>query len=320
MKRILTLLFVVSAFFTIQAQSNVKLIVEKATKAPSVDGIIDGDDPWGNTWVAVGVEKPSSTTHAMSAQFQILWNVINGDSAIYIAVKVHDATPHNEDNIALVHEKDCVELMFSMGDTTTRGVPDYQIHNGDGQIRCQRANLDNDFLTGTNEGTPFDSMFTSKRFEYASISNATDYTQEFILPLNILRGSGKFDGSNFRMEIAVADNTDGKDGTGATGRTQQMFWNKGTDTQWNNTNDMGVVHLHVQSDAVLTASKTTASAFVKNDVLQVNNVDGLVCIYNVSGIRVRQQVIRNSGTINIAELTSGVYIVKSKELSLKIVK
>ncbi len=195
--------------------------------APIIDGIIDANDPWGDTWISIDQTKPGNTTSAMSSKFQIAHNANN----IYLVVITNDATPHNEDTtMTNSYERDCSEVFFSMHTPSGNAPESYLPDNGDWQIRFQRASETNEYIDGSQN---VDSV--SSQFGYAVKDIGTTYIQEMSFPISVLKESGNFNGSNFRFDIQIADNTTGEVG----GRTQQQFWNSNTDNQWNDVSVFG---------------------------------------------------------------------------------
>lgn len=311
-RKIFTLLLFVAAFVSTQAQ--VKMTLAKASKAPVVDGYLDDtDDPWA-ALTPMAVRNPAGTTTAMTASF----NLLASDEAFYLAVKVEDATP-NDDATAIpnTYERDCTETFFSM-DTVTAAAGAYI--TGCWQIRTLReGDALNDGNSGANTWT-IATLLADPMFACASASSATEYIQELVLPKGVLSDGmdPAWDGKFVRFDVAAADNTTGVAG----GRTEQRYWfghdGLGDDGGWNNTRAMGIVALPTGAVSSLNAVK--ASAFVKNNILNVKNVNGVVNVYNVKGALVRKSVINGNGTIEVADLASGLYIVKSNGLSVKFVK
>ncbi len=180
--------------------------------APVLDGIVDGNDPWGSNWISLEAYGLNSTTSALTSKFQIAHDANN----IYLVVVTDDATPHSEASIANSYERDCSEIYFSMH-TPSGDVPEpYLTDNGDWQIRFQRADENGNYIDGSSNVAA-----VYNQFGYAVKDIGTTYVQEMSFPISVLKESGDFDGKNFRFDIQAADNTTGA----AAGRTQQQFWN-----------------------------------------------------------------------------------------------
>jgi hypothetical protein len=311
-RKIFTLLLFVAAFVSTQAQ--VQMQIKHAAKAPVVDGYIDDvDDPWG-AFIPMAVRNPGGTTSAMTAKF----NLLAGADAFYVAVVVEDATPNNDATVITAsYNRDCSEIFFNM-DTVTGDAGAYV--TGSWQLRIQR---EGDPLIDGNSGAntwTVATMTGDPNFQAFSSSSATEWVGELILPFSVLDAGmdPAWAQEFFRFDIAAADNSTG----GATDRTEQLYWfghgGLGDDAGWDNTRAMGIVKM--PGGAVSTINAVKASAFVSNNVLNVKNVNGVVNIYNIKGSLVRNAVINGNGSIAIADLQSGMYIVKSNELTMKFVK
>jgi hypothetical protein len=312
-RKIFTLLLFVAAFVMTQAQ--VKMEIPKATKAPVVDGYLDDvDDPWG-TLVDMTVRNPGGTTTGMTSKFKLL----AGADAFYVAVVVEDATPSNDATaIPNSYERDCSEIFFSI-DTVSMPVGAYK--TGCWQVRIQR---EGETLIDGNSGANTWAVTTltgDPNFKYAAETSATEWIAELIFPYATLAAGldPAWDYGFTRFDIATADNTTGAAG----GRTEQRYWyghnGLGDDHGWDNTQAMAICKMP-KLDAVTTLNNVKASAFVSNNVLNVKNVNGVVGIYNIKGSLVRTATVNGNGSIAIADLQSGMYIVKSNELSMKFVK
>jgi hypothetical protein len=311
-RKFFTLLLFVAAFVMTQAQ--VKLDIPKASKVPVIDGYLDDvDDPWG-TLIDMTVRNPGSTTTGMTSKFKLLADADN----FYVALVVEDATPSNDATaITNSYERDCSEILFSL-DTVTLPAGAYK--TGSWQVRIQR---EGETLIDGNSGANTWSVATltaDPNFKYAAETSATEWIAELIFPFATLSAGmdPAWDAKYTRFDIATADNTTGAAG----GRTEQRYWyghnGLGDDHGWDNTAAMAICKL--PTVGVTTLNNVKAAAFVSNNVLNVKNVNGVVSIYNIKGSLVRSSVINGNGSIAIADLQSGMYIVKSNELSMKFVK
>jgi hypothetical protein len=290
------------------------MTLKMAAKAPVVDGYLDdAEDPWA-ALTPMAVRNPGGTTTGMTGSF----NLLDSKDAFYLAVKIEDATPNNDATaIPNTYERDCTETLFSM-DTVTAAAGAYI--TGCWQIRTQR---EGDALNDGNSGAntwAITALLADPMFAVASASSATEYIQEIVLPKGVLSDAmdPAWDKAFVRFDVGAADNTTGVAG----GRTEQRYWyghdGLGDDGGWNNTKAMGIVKL--AGTSVSSLKTVQGSAFVKNNILNVKNVNGVVNIYNVKGTLVRKSVINGNGTIEVADLASGLYIVKSNGLSVKFVK
>jgi hypothetical protein len=312
-RKIFTLLLFVAAFVMTQAQ--VKMEIAKASKVPVVDGYLDdADDPWG-TLVDMSIRNPGGTTTGMTAKFKLL----AGADAFYVAIVVEDATPSNDVTaIPNSYERDCSEQFFTLDTATgTTGA----MRTGCWQVRVQR---EGETLIDGNSGANtwgVTGLTGDPNFKYAVETSATEWIAELIYPYADLAAGmdPAWDYGYIRFDIAAGDNTTGV----AAGRTEQRYWyganGVADDHGWDNIRELAICKMPI-INAVTTLNNVKASAFVSNNVLNVKNVNGVVSIYNVKGSLVRSSVIKGNGSIAIADLQSGMYIVKSNELSMKFVK
>jgi len=293
-----------SSYFSTNKVLNVYKVTK--SKAPKIDGSFSD---WGSTWTDVTQIKAGNTTTACHAKFQTRYT----NDSLYVIVNVVDPTPHNEDAISNVYEKDCVELFVSMDTVTVTGL------GGDFQYRLQRDNSQLD------EGT------VSANAKSYPVGGTAGYLQEWALswddictrrsvPTDIpLDGAG---GRGYiKFDIHVSDNT-----TGAAGTTEQLFWNKATDTQYSSTKDYGYLKLMGLdlTDSYPTISHNlNASIYynANNDALTVSGYTGEVNIYNVLGkLVLKTRVNSNNEIINLNAINRGVYIVSGLNFSSKFIK
>ena len=311
MKKIFTLILFVAAF-GILSNAQEKATIPFAAKAPVADGYMDDvDDPWGGEWIELTLTNAGSTTTAMSAQFQLMHDTDN----LYLAVKVQDDTPNN-DPVAFTdsYTRDCFEAFFAM-DTTSTATGAYAA--GCWQLRTQREAAEGSYIDGNRGANTWDiaPMTGGEGFEFGVENGASEWSAEMVYPKAILTDGAAFDGEWIKFELAVADNT-------GTGRTQQQYWNNNSDQQWQNTFTFAYVKLAPAGGGVgvKDMAAVTGSAFVQNNVLKVRNVNGVVNVYDLRGAVVRSAVVNGTGSIDISDMKSGMYVVKGNNLSAKIVK
>jgi hypothetical protein len=313
-RKIFTLLLIVAGFMSANAQSN---ICQKATTVPVIDGYIDTEaDGWGN-FTDLAVRNPAGTTTAASAKFSLMKDANN----FYVAIVVQDATPYNDATaIPNSYERDNTEIFFAM-DTVTE--PSAAFKTGCWQVRCQREGetLIDGGAGGTSNVTT--GLLADPNFLYASETASSEYVQEFQFPIaTLIAGMDPaWDGQFFKFDIASADNSTGL--TGSAGRTEQHYWygtnGLGDDSGWHNTLALAICKVPGEV-GVKSIKAGQASAFVSNNVLTVKNAKGIVSIYDIKGSIVRKSVINGNGTISVADLKSGVYVVKGTNLAEKFVK
>ncbi len=274
--------------------------------AVTVDGVIDGADPWQEDgWVDQATYKAGSTEDHTS-KFQLL----HDDNIIYVGVQITDATPYNIN--ATTYQNDCVELFFHLAGSSVEGT-NVAYGASTSQTRFQR-----DETTITNDGGLWAALTADADFAYSAVTDADGWILEVAFPIAILDGGTLFDGENFMFEIQTADGNE----TSA-GRTGQAFWLNASDDQWRYVETFAAAHLsatEVVIGAVQSVKQDNASVYVINDMLNFKNVEGMVNIYNISGALVKKAVVDRNGSLNISELKSGIYVVKSDNLTSKIIK
>lgn len=273
---------------------------------PTIDGIIDGSDPWQEDgWVDQAALKDGSTTDA-SSKFQLLWD----DDNLYLGVQIVDATP-NWDH-ATDYQNDCVEGFIHMSGASVEGT-EVAYDASTCQLRWPRGETTFS-MTGT--GSFVTALQADAGYEYAVVTDADGWVLEVTLPIAILDAGGLFDGENAMFEIQTADNT-------GDGRTGQMFWQNASDDQWRYVETFSAIHLSntpVVIGAVESVNNATASAWVANDMLNFKNVEGQINIFSISGALVKTEVIERNGSIDIAGMKAGLYIVAADNFTAKIVK
>jgi hypothetical protein len=306
MKRMIFTLMATAALFSFaKAADEVKMTIAKAAAAPVIDGVADESDPWGSTWVDLGLANANNTTTGMTGKFQVLADQKN----IYLVGQFVDATPNNDaDAIGNSYERDCQEIFFSMDTVTGDGA--YKA--GSWQLRIQREAADDASYIDGNSGAntwSVDRMETSANFKWAVSSDASGWSYEMQLPIDTLAAGSAFDGEYLRFELAAADNTTGA----ASGRSQQIYYNNNTDNQWKDTRTMALVKLAEKIVSGVNTVKTNASyKFDGTTFTAAGNFN----VYDVTG----KLVLKASNSANLSALKTGVYVVKGNNLSTKIVK
>jgi len=280
------------------------------SQPPIIDGFIDDVvDPW-RQFVDLSVRNPNSTTSGMTGKF----NILVGSDSFYLALIIQDATA-NSDTTAIPNSfgRDCTEIYFAM-DTVTEKNGAYKA--GCWQIRTQREGV---FLNDGNSGANTWSIATltnSSGFKVASVTSATEYIQEFVLPLSVLtEGMGKgWDKKFFRFDMAVADNTTGAPG----GRTEQRFWcgnnGLGDDQGWNNTKSFGIVSLPVVCNSKLSKERANLRIF-PNPVMDIFHIDKLkdiatICLTDLNGKVLLTKQVSGNEPIPVGSLSPGLYFIK----------
>lgn len=313
MKKFFTLIaFVGVCAFCANAQKTEVTTIKKATKAIKFDGFIDADEAWGSTWM--NIDLTQATPQPSDAQYTSKFQMMYTDDAIVFAVVVGDNTPDNK--AEATYQKDNVEFFFNMDPTYKEKV--YQ--PGVWQFRAQR--IEDEAINGGKGLGYFDGMnsvegglialINDAKFKYGTENSGTEYVWELSFPIAALKQTGKFDGQTFNFDIAVANAVNGA-------RTGQHYWGNNSDLQWNDATLFSPVKFETKVSAKeMSAAK--GSVFVKNNVLNVKNVNGLVSIFSVNGSLVSKAIVNGNGSIDIADLKSGIYFIKGKNISEKFVK
>jgi len=309
MKKIFTLIAFVGVFgFCANAQKTEVTKIQTTSKAVTYDGLIDAEEPWGETWMDIALVKEPA--QANDADYTSKFQMFNTETSIIIAVVVTDDTPDN--SAANSYERDNIEIFFNMDPTYT----DKAYQAGIWQFRAQR--IEDEALNSGNGLGYFDGssnvasdLVPSADFKYGTDDTGSQYTWEFAFPKAVLQQTGNFDGKKFNFDIAVANGVDGK-------RTGQHFWGSNSDSQWNDATKFSPIE--IEGAGVKEMAAVKGSAFVRNNVLNVNNVNGLVSIFSVNGSLVRKAIVNGNTTIDIADLKSGVYFIKEIGISEKFVK
>jgi hypothetical protein len=280
MKKTITfLLGIFACGFLAQAQ----LQLEAASQPAVVDGIVDADDPWGETWIDLALPKG---TEEHTAKFQIM----NDADNLYLVVSVTDATVDNSSETE--YQRDNVEFFTS-----------FRIPTGDNP-EPKVADQDFQFRTGRDGRVTGDLSAEDATDAYETVVMTDDagYIIEYSFPLETLINTTDFDGVNFRFDIQVADAKDGA-------RTGQLFWAGDSDLQWSEVQAYGAAKLAEVSAIKHNVAKTNIllTTVVKNGTIKFNSgVDvKILSVHNSIG-----QVVANS--TNVANLPKGVYIVKAK--------
>jgi hypothetical protein len=332
MKKILLLLAGVSLIGIVYAQG--PITIKKASKAAKIDGIADSNDPWntgGITWINMTQNKPSTTTSDITAKFQLTFD----NSYLYLLCKVMgDKTLDTASSeIPNSYENDCIEVFLKMD--TSSGESGAYIP-GDFQFRMRRASI---FPDRFDAGQLIAGWADNGNFKIAQVESDGSYTQEWQMPWALLADSScmdpVWDMKQFKFDIQVADNTTGA----ANGRTQQLFWNSGSDEQWHNTTYLGLVTMEVPCkkkssecglDYVISRKKSSScSNKVKKTIiseielfpnpasssLTVNiperMLNSKLNILNLEGQIVYTDILKStSNTISLNPLKQGIYFVK----------
>jgi len=313
MKKLFLLLAGVAVVGFIFAQG--PITIKKATKAAKIDGIADSNDPWnagGLAWINMTQNKGANTTTDITCKFQLTYD----DNNLYLIAqssgdKVMDTSAAGIPNS---YERDCFEV-FVKCDTTSGETGTYI--PGDFQFRQSRASI---FPDRFDAGQLISSWKDNGNFKIVQTEGSGNYTQEWQMPWALLADSSgmdpEWDSKQIKFDIQNADNTT----AAGNGRTQQLFWNSGSDEQWHNTTYFGLVTLETTVPPRIGGSVHKIQATSRNlnydgTNLKLTKVGDLV-IYNVAGVKVAS--LKNVSIYNTKSLTSGVYIAQSGRNVLQI--
>ena len=307
MKKIFTLFAFLGVFaFCANAQKTETQNVETTTGKINCDGFIDPDEPWGDTWLDIDLTKDPAL--ANDADYTSKFQVLNTADAIVFAFVVTDDTPDNTGSGD--HEKDCIELFFNMDPTYKEKAK----IAGCWQIRFHRIPEDKYVHEGYFDGFAAGSAIDlSPDFQFGIEDTDDEYTVEIAFPKVALDSAVNFNGVDFNLELQVANCVDGA-------RTGQHFWGNNSDNQWQDYTLLSPFKIVGGEVSAKEMSAAKGSAFVKNNVLNVKNVNGLVSIFSVNGSLVSKAIVNGNGSIDIADLKSGIYFIKGNNISEKFVK
>lgn len=294
MRKLITLLMISACLFATAA--NKTLNIYKLANRPVVDG---NTSDWGTDWIDIAQIKPGNVTSDCTAKFQIGYT----NDSLYVVLQINDATPNNSTTISGTYRRDCAEIFVKM-DTTTKSIT-----AGSTQYRLQRDN----------------SVLERNQVLVNAVSKdlGTTYIQEWALPWVDLAAKEAFPldmtSLNYvRFEIQVADNT-----TGTNTRTEQLFWNAGTDTQFSSMSDLGFLKLMGAKTANKEVLDTKSKVIYNStkDAIFVSDYTGEISIFDTNGKKILNTRINNSTEgIRLSTLNKGVYLVKGTGFSSKFAK
>jgi hypothetical protein len=305
MKKLFLLLAGVAVVWT-YVDAKGPLTLTKLAKSPKIDGVADANDPWTTTWINIDVVKDGNAnlTSDITSKFQLGYD----DKGLYVIVNEKGNKTMDTAN-ATTHTNDCVEVFVKM-DTTSGETGAYI--PGDFQLRMRRAAI---FPDRFDKGNLI-SSFVEAGVDVKQVEGSGEFTQEWKLPWGVLADSSgmdpEWDKKQIKFDIQTADAT--SDGN----RTQQMFWNSGSDYQWNNTTWFGLVTFKtpVVYVGVPTVKNTKNITFYNNEIRLAKA--GNVTITNITGQEVAS--VKNVLKVNVGYLKTGVYIAKSGSSVLKFIK
>src|SRR5574344_815179 len=92
MKKIFTLIAFVGVFgFCANAQKTEVTKVQTTDKAVAFDGVIDTDEPWGETWLDIALTKTDGS-NPNDGDYTSKFQIFNTEKSLILAVVVEHAT------------------------------------------------------------------------------------------------------------------------------------------------------------------------------------------------------------------------------------
>lgn len=313
-KAIFTLLALAIVASSAFAGYGTPITIKRAAKPAKIDGASTADDPWTSTWVKMTTAKSGNTTTTMSAQFQLAYDDVN---LYLICQQAGNLTVDTAASaIGNSYERDCFEVFIKL-DTASENADFSYEADGTYQVRMQRASVFPDRFDFAGKWKEY----VGHGLEIKQVDGATGFTQEWQMPWCMLDDSAKvdkWDHKQMKFEIQAADNTTGAAG----GRTQQMFWQDGSDNQWHNTSTFSLVKfadkVSVKPISINNTNSVSMNTIVA-DVLTLSTTVKSLSIYNVTG-QVVVDNLKNVSSVNLSRLSSGIYFVRANNVTTKIIK
>jgi len=282
-----------------------------AGKTVVVDGVVDSKDAWATTWVTMTGNKSANTTSAITAKFQLtysqkyLWLVAECDGDA--TVDTSTATTPN------TWENDCFEVFVKV-DTNSNWANKGKYMSGDYQFRDRRGTIWPD-----RADAPANFMKAASGFKVGQVDAGSTFVQEWQMPWDSLKkpiktDTAKFLGNYIKFTVQAADNTTGK----ASGRTQQLFWQDNSDNQWDDSRTFSLVYMKTKvgvKAAPSVENVSLVSNVVSKQLRLTKAASGVVV--NISGQQVA--TLRNANTLDVSNLSSGVYFLKTNNASMKFI-
>jgi len=288
--------------------------VSKTDNPPTMDGFIDEQNESWSEWHDVdGINVDAKAYFA--GQFSILYD----DNYIYLAGKIEDNTtsaPADAD-----HLYDHTEIHFHMSQTEAANGA---YKEGTWQLRGQRTedtesgfNLVDGRWGGNNIEVPWriNNLAEYTGFEYGFAENVSDWVFEVQIPIErLVLGVDDWDGENFRFDIFYVDNPGDANDMG------YIKWNTVDGPKHTDMRSFGHAVLIQESTGINDAKLEIGSAYIYNDILTINNVEGEVRIYDITGKVVHTEIVHHNASMDVSNLASGIYIVKGSDLTVKVLK
>jgi hypothetical protein len=232
------------------------LIIKKAARPPIINGQVDSEDrwAWSSGWINMTKNKITNTTSAITGKFQLSYD---DDNLYLIAVCTGDENSDTS-SVTILNswERDCLEVNVKL-DTASGETGAYV--KGDYWFIMRRGA----FFPDCFDAGQMTCDWRHSNFIIGQTEGSTKYIQEWQMPWAVLVDSaGKipgWDGKYMKFELMFADNTTGA----ASGRTQQLFWNSGSNLKSYDSRYFGMVKFITPFD--LTPKDTRLSQTISFD-------------------------------------------------------
>jgi len=296
-----------------------------ANVAITIDGVdddavwqaVDAVDYLGYTPPAEGATDPSADD--ISFSFKGAWD----ETGIYLLVDVKDDALvrhlQEEEQSADRWMTDCVEYFFNPGgkrDTAAAGTnyakaTQCRINVGDEE-------LDTAFIGGRFIGSWSDIQDpTGETFQWMVDYPSGGYMVEFWLSWDAILPEDMTLPARWGFTINVGDSDDAE-----VERENIALWAGAgkSDGQWNDVNYFGVLHLSDEVAVGIDQAEVSSFNVYPNPATDVLRIDGAteVSIFNITGQLVKTANVLN-GAVDVADLASGVYVVKSGAYATQVV-
>lgn len=313
MKKLFLLFCAVAISTTFFAQPQRTSTFKKAIGAPTIDGV---NSEWAN-FPENPIDHPFNGEsdgfygpEDLEAYFKAAWC----DSGFFVLIQVvSDDVHYDGSDNGVEWETDISEEYFDVNAILADGKG-----SGAGSGHHQFG------------GLTIDTTYTFGLKSY-KITKKTDeiYCQEMFFAASDLKDENNIAfvpsvGTEIGFDVVMADN-DGPDNNIGDRKRSRLVWaNDGTgeaaNQDWGNMDDAGIVTLSAETAAFGTTdvkyvTSGKVSAYVSNGTLTVNGAGGISELYDITG----KLVSSFNGSMSVAALRQGLYIVRNNSLSTKVV-
>ncbi|MDR1810004.1 MAG: T9SS type A sorting domain-containing protein [Prevotella sp.] len=296
-----------------------KLTIYESAK-PTIDGLADEalwtapgvvSNPIDRIITNWGAEGSVENTWGYAATFKATYDYYN----LYLLIQVTDGTyvPYDAAQMGGEYKIDNIELFF-YPDPATKDlfdgatIPDAR-NRGLSQLRASVGNNDNRATgAGLVAGYIVENKITG--YEYKTAQTAEGYNIEIVVPWDVVIPDEFVDnldtGGTILFDINAANCTDY-----ASDRVIMMGWSTNDVHAWKANFKMGELTFGGTYSAINTSKAPALKHALLGDRLQLSGVNSnaAVSIYDISG---RKVLSATGASVNLAGLTSGVYVVDVK--------